>query len=466
LLALLGGAFLLFTVVSFQHYSRETVSNALIARAGEIWTTTQGLLDDPAGLRALIERRFAPEAQNRFIRISRNGVTLYSSGEPADGDFVSHAIALPEPNLAARTTLQGNLLLHTGSFQSALGAVTIESGQSFRFARDFQNRLALSLLVGLPVLLLFAALGGYVLMRRALTPVEMMINAAEAYTFNDPHSRLPLVGTDPRIEALGLALNRMLDRLDGAYSHVSRFSADAAHELRTPLTIIRGELELAAMGRQSADVDRAIDNALEEMTRLSGIVDSLITLSRMESLWGKRAHSSIDLSTLAAETMDQMNLMAVEKGIALDRPDGPPVLVAGDRERLKQVLVNLIDNAIKYTPIGGHVSVTVAAAGDIATLTVEDNGIGIDPAHHERVFDRFYRVSTDRGTVGAGLGLAIVKSICHAHGGTVTLRSAPEMGSAFVIELPLLKSETIVAEENKMAAADTAAATSFVRRET
>jgi signal transduction histidine kinase len=290
-----------------------------------------------------------------------------------------------------------------------------------------------------------------------------MINAAEAYTFNDPHSRLPLVGTDPRIEALGLALNRMLDRLDSAYSHVSRFSADAAHELRTPLTIIRGELELAAMGRQSADVDHAIDNALEEMTRLSGIVDSLITLSRMESLWGKRAHSSIDLSALAAETMDQMNLMAVEKGIALDRPEGPPVLVAGDRERLKQILVNLIDNAVKYTAIGGRVSVTVAAVGDIARLTVEDNGIGIDPSHHERVFDRFYRVSTDRGTVGAGLGLAIVKSICHAHGGTVALRSAPEIGSAFVIELPLLKSEMIVAEENKMAAAGTAAATSFVR---
>ena len=106
--------------------------------------------------------------------------------------------------------------------------------------------------------------------------------------------------TEPRIEALGLALNRMLDRLDNAYSHVSRFSADAAHELRTPLTIIRGELELVASGEKlPADVDNAISNALEEMTRLSGIVDSLITLSRMESLWGKRAHGPVDLQALA-----------------------------------------------------------------------------------------------------------------------------------------------------------------------
>src|SRR4029077_4282804 len=128
---------------------------------------------------------------------------------------------------------------------------------------------------------------GYLLMRQALTPVEVMINAAENYTFNDPHNRLPLVGAEPRIEALGQALNRMLDRLDNAYSHVSRFSADAAHELRTPLTIIRGELELVAAGEKHPDdVERAFSNALEEMTRLSALVDNLITLSRMESMWG------------------------------------------------------------------------------------------------------------------------------------------------------------------------------------
>ena len=119
-----------------------------------------------------------------------------------------------------------------------------------------QRRLAISCLVGLPFLLLLAAaVAGYVRwMRRALTPVEIMINAAESYTFNDPHNRLPLVGTEPRIEALGLALNRMLDRLDSAYSHVSRFSGDAAHELRTPLTIIRGELEPMAGSNHPRDL--------------------------------------------------------------------------------------------------------------------------------------------------------------------------------------------------------------------
>jgi signal transduction histidine kinase len=300
----------------------------------------------------------------------------------------------------------------------------------------------------LPILLLAAALAGYLLMRQALTPVEVMINAAENFTFNDPHNRLPLVGAEPRIEALGLALNRMLDRLDSAYSHVNRFSADAAHELRTPLTIIRGELELVASNvRKPTEVDQAIANALEEMTRLSGIVDSLITLSRMDSLWGKRAHSPVDLMELAGETIDQMSLMAVEKDITLIRPEGAPVMVAGDRERLKQVLVNLIDNAIKYTRPGGRVSVEAEARGDAGYISVEDTGIGIDPRLHDKIFERFYRVTPDRGEQGAGLGLAIVKSICHAHGGTVSLRSVPEFGSQFTMEIPLLtaKSETAAA---------------------
>jgi signal transduction histidine kinase len=271
-----------------------------------------------------------------------------------------------------------------------------------------------------------------------------MINAAESYSFNDPHNRLPLVGTEPRIEALGLALNRMLDRLDNAYDHVSRFSADAAHELRTPLTIIRGELELVAdEAKSSPNLERAISNSLEEMNRLTGMVDSLITLSRMESLWGRHTHPRIALLSLADETVEQMNLLAEEKSITLTKPEGDPALgVTGDRDRLKQVLVNLIDNAIKYTPEGGEVRVKVTASGQKAQLKVQDTGIGVDPAHHVRIFDRFYRVSTDRGEAGAGLGLAIVRSICHAHGGTVAINSTAGKGSAFVVELPLAGAET------------------------
>jgi heavy metal sensor kinase len=445
LLVLLGGGFLAFTVLSFKHYTRETIATTLENRAGEIWNSSQNALEQPARLADIINRRFSPAPLDRFIRIRGGDRVLFISGEPENHGFDPQAVPAMTPQRGAVRV--GNLLVHAAVFRGANGGpVVVETGQSDLFARTVQNQLATSLFVGLPVLLLLAALAGYLLMRQALKPVEVMINAAENYTFNNPQSRLPLVGTEPRIEALGMALNRMLDRLDSAYSHVSRFSADAAHELRTPLTIIRGELELvAAAARENPDVDQAVASALEEMTRLSGIVDSLITLSRMESLWGKRAHAPVDLTALARETIDQINLLAEEKRIALVGLDGPSVMVAGDRERLKQILVNLIDNAIKYTPQGGRVSVEVGMGGDTGFVAVEDSGIGIDPVHQDRVFDRFYRVTPDRGEHGAGLGLAIVKSICHAHGGTVTLRSVPGFGSTFRVELPLAQSKTAAA---------------------
>jgi signal transduction histidine kinase len=460
LLVMLGGAFLAFTVLSFQHYTRETLTSILSIRAQEVWNISGGLLDQPIRLHDTIERRFAPESQDRFIRIYSGNTMLYRSGNPTSGEFSAGAVPVLPPVGEGKVSpahVLGSLLILSRSFRDTDGSVvTVDAGQSDLFARTLQQRLATSLFVGLPLLLVLAALAGVVLMRRALTPVEAMINAAEAYTFNDPHKRLPTLHTEPRIEALGLALNRMLDRLDNAYSHASRFSADAAHELRTPLTIIRGELELVASGEKlPSDVDNAISNALEEMTRLSGIVDSLITLSRMESLWGKKVHGPVDMRALTEETIEQIGLLAEEKHITLKRPSGPPVVVAGDRDRLKQILVNLIDNAIKYTPEGGRVAVETGIDGDMGFVTVDDSGIGIDPAHHDRVFDRFYRVTPDRGDVGAGLGLAIVKSICNAHGGSVTLRSAPEIGSCFRVEIPLL-----AATENKMAAADAAAATS------
>ena len=433
---------MLVTIYSFRFHTRDTISHNLQVRAGEIWNTAEEFIAQPTQLAQTIERRFSPEAQDRFIRIRVGKRIIYESGDPDGADFVAAEVPFLDSEKEPQTVLLGNLLLHSRTFEDLkVGKLTIATGQSYRGARAAEARLTKALLVGLPPLLLLAAIAGYVLMRRALVPVEDMITAAESYSFNDPQKRLPLAMNEPRIEALGLALNRMLDRLDNAYSHVSRFSADAAHELRTPLTIIRGELELIVSGKRlPSDVDIAINSALSEITRLSGIVNSLITLSRMDSGSGKQAHGPVDLHALAVEVIDQMSLLAVDKAVELYRPVGIAVIVAGDRDRLKQVLVNLLDNAIKYTPNGGVVSVETGQSGDMGFVTIEDTGVGIDPIDHQRVFDRFYRVSTDRGDMGAGLGLAIVKSICTAHGGSVNLRSVPEIGSCFRIEIPLLRS--------------------------
>lgn len=443
LLAMLGALFLAFTMLSFNYYTRETLGTILSNRAKDVWNLSRELQDRPQRLGEIIERSYSPKTQNRFIRVHVGNDILYRSGPPVDGGFDPEHVPLTASvggNDAPKAVLLGNLLLYSRSFKNSAGQiVTVDTGQSYTFARGVQVRLAQSLFIALPILLALAALAGYVLMRRALVPVEAMIKAAETYTFNQPHKRIPTEGAEPRIQALGLALNRMLDRLDTAYSHASRFSADAAHELRTPLTIIRGELELVASDKRfPPDVGQAISNALEEITRMSEMVDGLITLTRMESIWGKLSHSAVDLAVLAEETIDQMNLLAEEKSIALRHAKGAPSIVAGDRNRLKQVLVNLIDNAIKYTPAHGQVVVETGIEGEMGFVAVKDTGIGIDPAHHDRIFDRFYRVSTDRGEVGAGLGLAIVRSICHAHGGSISLQSGLRTGSCFTVRIPPL----------------------------
>jgi heavy metal sensor kinase len=438
LLLILGASFAWFTVLTFEHYTRETIIRENEARSGEIWVTAMGSLDNPVRLSELIEQRFAPEAQDRFIRLSEGGRILYQSGIPEGADVHALDLRSPENRSNVVRLRLGSLFLNRHLYATPEGRrILVESGQSDVFARAVQKSLTQSLVFGLPVLLIFAAIGGYVLMHRSLRPIERMIDAAEAITFNDPGNRLPLARTGDRIETLGLALNRMLDRLDSAYQHANRFSADAAHEIRTPLAIIRAELEFIAAQRHPPELQAALGNILDEANRLSDMVEKLVMLSRMDSIWGKHAHADFDLGALAAETMEQMRLLADEKRITLAPLTGAPTIVAGDRNRLKQVLVNLLDNAIKYTPEGGRVAVEVRTVANRARLTVTDTGVGIAPEHREMIFDRFYRVSTDRGETGSGLGLSIAKSICNAHGGTISVESMPGIGSTFCIELPL-----------------------------
>jgi len=439
LLFLLGVAFAGYTYFSFDRYIKEMTREELTSRADAIWALTRGALDDRAQLATLIEQHFAPATYNRFIRVQLNGEIRYQSDQPSERGFNSADVPLQGLDEPPQLKKYGNLFFHVSHFVLPDGRIaTVEVGRVDNLTDAAENLLTVSLVVGVPVLLLLAAVSGVVLMQRALAPVESMIQAAEALTFNSPRNRLPLAGTGDRIDALGRTLNRMLDRLDNAYQHASRFSSDAAHELRTPLSIIRGELEMLATERRLPPaVQAALGNILDETVRLAQLVENLIALSRLDSITGKRAHLPVDLCALATETIEQMRLLADEKSIAITGPAATSgIAAAGDRDRLKQVVVNLLDNAIKYTPPGGHVRVAVGAAGDVVALTVSDTGIGIADEHVALIFDRFYRVSTDRGENGTGIGLAIVRSICTAHGGIVTVRSEPGMGSSFRVELP------------------------------
>jgi signal transduction histidine kinase len=232
----------------------------------------------------------------------------------------------------------------------------------------------------------------------------------------------------------------MVDRLDHAFQYSRRFMADASHELRTPLTVLRGELESFVQELQLPPEWRErLGSALEEVERLANIVEGLFAISRLDAGEAQAELVRFDLAQLAASTADQMFLLAEDKGIALTCAASNGVWVNGDRARLKQVVVNLLDNAIKYTPQDGTVTVSVSAIDSKALLEVADNGVGIPPEALPRIFDRFFRVDQARSREqgGAGLGLSIVKSICTAHHGRVEASSRPGQGSRFRVELPL-----------------------------
>jgi signal transduction histidine kinase len=217
------------------------------------------------------------------------------------------------------------------------------------------------------------------------------------------------------------------------------FTADASHELRTPLTVLRSELEsLAHNPPPASDPYERLGSLLQPVERLSKTVERLFALSRLDAGEAQTEWIEIDLGELVATTADQMLLLAADKGITVTCEAQGRVLVSGDRSRLKQVVVNLLDNAIKYTPANGAVHLRVTAAEGRVVLSVEDSGVGIPAEALPHVFERFYRVDTTRSddTGGAGLGLAIVKTICDAHGAAVRVASALGRGSAFHVTFP------------------------------
>jgi signal transduction histidine kinase len=263
---------------------------------------------------------------------------------------------------------------------------------------------------------------------------------AAMITQHNLSERLPVAQTGDELERLSIALNHMITRLGDAFGNSKRFVADASHELRTPLTVIQGELEnLASDAHLPADLRDRVGSTLEEVERLGKIVQKLFALSRLDAGEAQEEWVRLDLAALVGATADQMLLLAEDKNIKVTREGGHPVFVMGDRARLKQVVVNLLDNAVKYTLPGGSVHLKVYGDSGHGIIEITDTGVGIPAEAVPLVFERFFRVDRDRsaGEGGAGLGLAIVKSICVAHGGKVEVESALGSGSRFLVTLPL-----------------------------
>ncbi|HKC56309.1 MAG TPA: ATP-binding protein [Vicinamibacterales bacterium] len=317
--------------------------------------------------------------------------------------------------------------------------VVIQVGRSEEVMRQQIRTVALILLLGLPLAVATAGFGGYLLARRALAPIERMTERAETITAERLSDRLPVSDPDNEMGRLATVFNATLARLQESFDQMRRFTADVSHELRTPLTAIRsvGEVGLRGGSRAEGEYRIIIGSMLEEVDRLAGLVDRLLTLSRAERGEAKLSIEPIALKELAESVVGDLAVLAEEKSqqVVVEAHGSPRAV--GDRMMVRQALINLVDNAIKFAPAASAIVIRVADTADHAVVDVIDRGPGVPAAARDRIFDRFFRASSAPADVtGTGLGLSIAKSAVETVSGTLTLEHSDPGGSTFRITLP------------------------------
>jgi heavy metal sensor kinase len=331
-------------------------------------------------------------------------------------------------------------LLSVPILRSGVLVNIVQVGTSLRQVEETLHRLLLVLLVSLPAALAVALGGGWLLAGHALRPVDAITLAAQRIAAGDLTQRLTVSPSPDEIGRLASTFNDMIARLEASFRQVRQFSADASHELRTPLTVMKGETELALRhSRPSEDYKLVLESNLEEIDQMARIVDELLFLSRTDL--GEVAIESLPvrLDTLVEDVQRQAVVLGQERDVPVTVGTVAPAVVRGDELRLRELLLNLVDNAVKYSHPGGKVELSLVRDGAAVRLTVADQGIGIPPEAHARIFDRFYRTDAARAhdPKGTGLGLSICKWIVEAHHGRIEVQSKPGEGSRFTVVLPL-----------------------------
>jgi heavy metal sensor kinase len=351
----------------------------------------------------------------------------------------SSSDSLPSKKIVSRY-VQGNknlrlLLYNAGAFQMTIGYPMEDLDATMR-------ELFFSFVLTLPFVIVISAIGGWFLAKYFIQPVETIINSADEISATNLSKRIPMPAVNDELAHLTGTINRMVSRLEDSFIQMRQFAGDVSHELRTPLTIMSGELEVALHHRQSPDeYQRIIESTLEEVVRLTGVVKALLEVSLAES-----GNISIDVAPcnithLLDDITEDLTILAEEKNIIVHREFSTtqPLIMEGDKGRLHQAILNLMDNAVKYTPDGGSVWVRLEQQGDQVMFSLRDTGIGLAEEDKEKIFHRLYRADRSRAQTirGHGIGLSIVRAIVMAHHGSIHVHSTLGMGSTFTVFLPL-----------------------------
>jgi heavy metal sensor kinase len=441
---------------------------ALLALHQSIYGAVDDELEDrSAAMRRIMARELRPDSTEALQHVLREHSGLTPGGDlsqiaDAKGNWLfrsrsmaNYGVSPPSDwnhpsQYATAHFKRGPLRVHTEIAVVNGQSYSIQTATSMEDFNEANAKFRWFLIIAVPFLLALATAGGYFMSRRALAPVDAIIDAARNFGAQNLSSRLSVPQTGDELQRLSETLNGMLGRIEIAVARITQFTADASHELRTPLAIMRTRAELALRKQRSeAEYREELQQLLEELERTSDLLERLMLLARADSGAPILQFADVGLVGLLERVCAQAAMLADAKKIHFtSRLPQNPCSVHGDSQFLQRLFLILLDNAVKYTAPEGNVSVICEKANGTATVTVSDSGRGIPQADLPNIFERFYRAdkARSRDSGGAGLGLAIAHWIAAAHHGTIEVESIPEQGSTFLVRLPLLAGASGTAE--------------------
>lgn len=379
-------------------------------------------------------------SKKQFIYIfDRRGRTFYKSYNLGQDTLPSPMNLVPYRVLVSRTNLDDKTI-RLASLNTKFYRIRVAYPED-EITEVLHNLFSIFLVL-IPIVILISVIGGYFLAKQSLKPVDEITRTARKITAAKLRERIHVMNPKDEIGRLSETLNDMISRLEASFEQVGQFSMDASHELRTPLTIMRGEIELALRGnRTTASYKKTLASLLDEVMRMTSIIEGLILLAKADSGVGKLEKKPTRLDILVNEIKEDAEVLAEQRKIDISISKLDEATIMGDEIRLRQLMLNLVDNAIKYTPEGGKVVLSLEKRNGNASFMVEDTGIGIPEKDLSKIFNRFYRVDKSRSRLpdrsGLGLGLSISKWVAEAHGGKLLVESKVGTGSKFTVVLPI-----------------------------
>jgi two-component system, OmpR family, heavy metal sensor histidine kinase CusS len=412
----------------------DDLSHLLATQANDVSVST---------LQALMKEAYGSEHWGDYLAIyTGDGQTLYQSVSLQSDSLLMAPQAVQKTIYTSREIRGRHFRFIFQRLSSRGRTYVVEAGLPADDAFDTLRLFRSYLFLFAPLLLLIAAGVGYWMSRRALAPVDALVRTARAVSGTNLSTRLEKLHTGDELQRLSDTLNEMLDRIEASVSRITQFTADASHELRTPVSLIRTEAELSLRrARSQNEYQDSLRHILLEAERTTALIEQLLSVARAD-LGGETLQlQPVDLSTMLQGVAEAWKQVAAIRDLRfstnLPHSDAS---VAGDENLLRRVADILLDNAFKYTPAPGSVSLSLEAREHFATITIQDSGIGIPEAEQGKIFERFYRVdkSRARGQGGNGLGLSIAQWIITQHRGTVVVESRPGEGTIFRVELPTI----------------------------